>query len=96
MTLYFAYGANLSRAGMAARCPGARAVGPAALEGYAFFVGIDGWGSVRRAPGAAQTTVQAINPAIMVELSHAPEIKDVAADADARLRAALTTLLPPV
>ncbi|MBG6059471.1 uncharacterized protein (DUF302 family) [Cryobacterium sp. MP_M5] len=51
---------------------------------------------VRRAPGAAQTTVQAINPAIMVELSHAPEIKDVAAEADARLRAALTTLLPPV
>ena len=50
---------------------------------------------VRRAPGAAQTTVQAIDPAIMMQLSHSPEIKNVAAEADARLRAALTTLLPP-
>jgi hypothetical protein len=52
MTLYFAYGSNMSRAAMARRCPGARAVGPAALAGYAFFVGIDGWGSVKPAPGA--------------------------------------------
>ncbi len=48
--LYFAYGANLSRAAMRRRCPGARAVGPALLEGYRFFIGIDGWGSVK--PGA--------------------------------------------
>jgi hypothetical protein len=53
MTLYFAYGANMSRAAMARRCPGARALGPAALEGYRFFVGIDGWGSV--APNAGDT-----------------------------------------
>jgi cation transport regulator ChaC len=49
--LYFAYGANLSRAAMRRRCPGARAVGPALLEGYRFFIGIDGWGSVKPGTG---------------------------------------------
>jgi cation transport regulator ChaC len=53
MALYFAYGSNMSRAAMARRCPGAQALGPATLEGYAFFVGIDGWGSVKPAPGAS-------------------------------------------
>ncbi len=47
MTLYFAYGSNMQRAAMARRCPGARAVGPVTLEGYKFFVGVDGWGSVK-------------------------------------------------
>jgi len=51
MTLYFAYGSNMSRAGMAARCPGARVVGPARLDNYRFFVGIDGWGSVKPSRG---------------------------------------------
>ncbi len=51
MTLYFAYGSNMQRAAMARRCPGARAVGPASLDGYKFFVGIDGWGSVKPKPG---------------------------------------------
>jgi hypothetical protein len=51
MTLYFAYGANMRRVAMRRRCPGARALGPAALEGYRFFVGIDGWGSVKPARG---------------------------------------------
>jgi hypothetical protein len=51
MTRYFAYGANLSRAAMGRRCPSARALGPATLEGYRFFVGIDGWGSVGRSAG---------------------------------------------
>src|SRR6478672_11314039 len=45
MTLYFAYGSNMDRSAMKRRCPGAHAVGPAVLEGYRFFVGIDGWGS---------------------------------------------------
>ena len=48
---YFAYGSNLSRAAMAARCPQARAVGPAALERHRFFIGVDGWGSVAASPG---------------------------------------------
>ena len=51
MTLYFAYGANLRRADMKRRCAGARALGPARLDGYRFFVGIDGWGSVRPSAG---------------------------------------------
>jgi AIG2-like family len=51
MTLYFAYGSNMSRAGMAARCPAARALGPARLDDYRFFIGIDGWASVTPSPG---------------------------------------------
>ena len=51
MTLYFAYGSNISRAGMKRRCPTAWAVGTAVLEGYRFFVGINGWGSVEKAAG---------------------------------------------
>jgi gamma-glutamylcyclotransferase (GGCT)/AIG2-like uncharacterized protein YtfP len=51
MIRYFAYGANMSRAAMHARCPDARALGPATLEGYRFFIGIDGWGSVVPSPG---------------------------------------------
>jgi len=41
----------MHRAAMMARCPSAKAVGPARLAGYEFFIGVDGWGSVRRAPG---------------------------------------------
>lgn len=52
MPLYFAYGSNLNRAAMARRCPGARAIGPARLDNHRFFVGIDGWGSVKPVPGA--------------------------------------------
>lgn len=51
--LYFAYGSNMRRAAMRRRCPDARAVGLAALAGYRFFIGLDGWGSVRPARGAA-------------------------------------------
>ena len=51
MTLYFAYGSNMQRAAMQARCPTARAVGPAKLDNYKFFIGVDGWGSVRQSPG---------------------------------------------
>jgi cation transport regulator ChaC len=53
MTLYFAYGSNMSRAAMRRRCPGASALGAAALEGYQFFVGLDGWGSVAPSAGDA-------------------------------------------
>ena len=51
MTLYFAYGSNMNRAAMRRRCPGARAIGPATLEDHRFFVGIDGWGSVKPSAG---------------------------------------------
>jgi len=52
MPLYFAYGSNMNRAAMRRRCPAARAIGPAALADYTFFVGIDGWGSVKPKRGA--------------------------------------------
>jgi cation transport regulator ChaC len=51
MTLYFAYGSNMDRAAMRRRCRGARAIGPAILQGHKFFVGIDGWGSVKPSAG---------------------------------------------
>jgi len=51
MPFYFAYGSNMNRAAMGRRCPAARAIGPAMLEGYKFFVGIDGWGSVKPRAG---------------------------------------------
>jgi uncharacterized protein (DUF302 family) len=47
---------------------------------------------VRRSPGAGETTIQAIDPAIMVQLSDKPEMKDIAAEADTRLRAALAAV----
>ncbi|MBI4274919.1 MAG: gamma-glutamylcyclotransferase [Rhizobiales bacterium] len=50
--LYFAYGANMDREGMARRCPGAVAQGLAALEGYRIFITRDGYASVTRAAGA--------------------------------------------
>jgi len=51
MTLYFAYGLNMDRDGMRARCPDAVALGPAVLERHRFFIGLAGWGSVRPAAG---------------------------------------------
>ena len=51
MPLYLAHGSNMNRAAMRHRCPGARALGPAVLDGYRFFVGIDGWGSVKPSAG---------------------------------------------
>jgi gamma-glutamylcyclotransferase (GGCT)/AIG2-like uncharacterized protein YtfP len=53
MTLHFAYGSNMSRALMQRRCPGARALGPARLDGWRFVVMRAGYASVAPAPGAA-------------------------------------------
>lgn len=47
---------------------------------------------VRRGNGDSQTTVEAIDPQTMVKLSGSPQVREVADDADARLRAALSTL----
>jgi gamma-glutamylcyclotransferase (GGCT)/AIG2-like uncharacterized protein YtfP len=51
MTLYFAYGANMERRAMHARCPAAAALGPARLRGWRYVIA-SGYGSVARAPGA--------------------------------------------
>ncbi len=52
MTLHFAYGSNMSRALMQARCPQARALGTATLAGWRFVVTPDGVGSIAPWPGA--------------------------------------------
>jgi hypothetical protein len=50
--LHFAYGSNMSRALMGARCPGARALGTATIPGWRFVVNPDGVGSIAPAAGA--------------------------------------------
>jgi gamma-glutamylcyclotransferase (GGCT)/AIG2-like uncharacterized protein YtfP len=52
MTLYFAYGANMERAAMRRRCPGATALGPARLSGWAYVIAA-GYGSIAPAAGRA-------------------------------------------
>ncbi|MGQ1799058.1 DUF302 domain-containing protein [Kocuria oceani] len=47
---------------------------------------------VRRGNDDEHTTVEAIDPQTMVQLSGTPQVREVADDADTRLRAALTTL----
>ena len=47
---------------------------------------------VRRGKGAGQTTVETIDPQTMVKLSGSPRVREVADDADERLRAALSAL----
>ena len=47
---------------------------------------------VRRGNGDGQTTVEAIDPQAMVQLSGSPQVREIADDADARLRAALSTI----
>lgn len=47
---------------------------------------------VRRNKDAAVTTIQAIDPQTMVQLSDSPAVRDVANDADTRLQAALAFL----
>ena len=53
MTLHFAYGSNMSRALMRRRCPGARGLGPARLDGWRFAIMREGYASIMPAPGAA-------------------------------------------
>jgi hypothetical protein len=51
MTLHFAYGSNMSRPHMTARCPGATALGTATLAGWRFVINPDGYGSIAPHPG---------------------------------------------
>lgn len=47
---------------------------------------------VRRGRNATETTIETIDPQTMVQLSGAPAIREIANDADARLRKALAGL----
>ena len=51
MTLHFAYGSNMSRPHMRARCPGATTRGIATLAGWRFLINPDGYGSIVPQPG---------------------------------------------
>lgn len=50
MPFYFAYGSNMSPAQMAERCPGARALGAAALQSWRFHITTRGSASIRPDP----------------------------------------------
>ncbi|MGL4494164.1 MAG: gamma-glutamylcyclotransferase family protein, partial [Beijerinckiaceae bacterium] len=50
MPLYFAYGANMDREGMAKRCPASKPLGLARLARHRFVVTVDGYASVVRDP----------------------------------------------
>jgi len=49
--LYFAYGANMDRPAMAKRCPQAKPLGIAMIDGYRFIIAAGGYASLKRAPG---------------------------------------------
>jgi gamma-glutamylcyclotransferase (GGCT)/AIG2-like uncharacterized protein YtfP len=51
MTLHFAYGSNMSRTLMTARCRGAEAIGTATLAGWRFVINPEGFGSIAPHPG---------------------------------------------
>jgi gamma-glutamylcyclotransferase (GGCT)/AIG2-like uncharacterized protein YtfP len=50
MPLYFAYGSNMDRAAMAARCPGARVIGLARLARHRLALMREGYATVARDP----------------------------------------------
>jgi cation transport regulator ChaC len=52
MTLYFAYGSNMSRALMHRHCPLARPLGVAVLDDHRFIMMVDGYASVVAQAGA--------------------------------------------
>jgi gamma-glutamylcyclotransferase (GGCT)/AIG2-like uncharacterized protein YtfP len=53
VTFYFAYGSNMSRALMRPRCPAAREIGVARLDGWRFMIMREGYASIVPAPGGA-------------------------------------------
>jgi hypothetical protein len=52
MTLHFAYGSNMCRAQIGARCPTAKPLGPATLRHWRFVIGVEGHGSIEPSSGA--------------------------------------------
>jgi gamma-glutamylcyclotransferase (GGCT)/AIG2-like uncharacterized protein YtfP len=63
MTLYFAYGSNMSRALMRRRCPAARALGLAGLDGFRLLVNDNGYATVvPSAGGRVQGVLWRLSP----------------------------------
>jgi hypothetical protein len=46
MTLYLAYGSNMSRRQMAGRCPGARVLGPVIVSGWRLIINQAGYATI--------------------------------------------------
>lgn len=98
---YFAYGSNMNRAAMMQRCPDARAIGPATLAGYRFFVGVDGWGSVKSSAGDTvhgvlwDLTPRCVAALHAYELLHAGlyDVRHLSVRTSARLMPAMVYLL---
>jgi len=50
MPLYFAYGSNMDRTAMAARCPASRPLGSARLQRHKFVINSDGYATIVHEP----------------------------------------------
>jgi gamma-glutamylcyclotransferase (GGCT)/AIG2-like uncharacterized protein YtfP len=69
MTLHFAYGSNMSRSLMAARCPAAEPLGTAVLPGWRYIITCDGYASiVPIAGGLVYGTVWRLTPRCLAAL----------------------------
>jgi hypothetical protein len=63
MTLYFAYGSNMSRTLMQTHCPAASDVGTAVLDGHRFVITADGYASIEpRAGGVVHGVLWRLTP----------------------------------
>jgi gamma-glutamylcyclotransferase (GGCT)/AIG2-like uncharacterized protein YtfP len=70
MTLYFAYGSNMSRALMRKHCPTANAIGMAALDRHRFVITADGYASVLPGPGSVYGVLWHLAPRDLVALDN--------------------------
>ena len=69
MTLYFAYGTNMDRSGMRQRCPVARAIGIARLEGWRLVVMREGYVSIaQEADGCVHGVLWRVGPSDLTAL----------------------------
>lgn len=72
---YFAYGSNMNKAQMAARCPGSTRVGKAALPGYRWIIAADGYANaVPSMADTVQGVLFTITPADEVALDLYEEV----------------------
>jgi gamma-glutamylcyclotransferase (GGCT)/AIG2-like uncharacterized protein YtfP len=70
MTLHFAYGSNMSRRQMAARCPTAVPLGTAELSGWRYVIMLDGYASiVPTAGGVVHGAVWRLTPRDLAALN---------------------------
>ncbi len=72
---YFAYGSNMGRARMAARCPGSKRLGPATLLGYRWVIAANGYANaVPSAADAVEGVLFDLTPACEASLDICEEV----------------------